>query len=68
MTQAQHAVLAFLSTGNVILDTCLHFLPLLAFYLYCIVLRYSVGEWISDASPIGQLWNDEEERQNKLNM
>lgn len=61
-------VLAFLSTGNAILDTCLHFLPLLAFYFYCFVLRFSVSEWVGDDNPVDQLWNDEEDRQNKLNL
>ncbi len=40
--------LAFVSTGNIVLDTGLHLLPLLTFYLYCYVLRFSTSEWISD--------------------
>jgi hypothetical protein len=57
---------AFLSTGSVIIDTGLHFLPLLTFYFYCYLLRFSVGEWISDASPIDELWTEEENTQNRL--
>ncbi|HEY9166744.1 MAG TPA: hypothetical protein VIS48_11340 [Candidatus Kryptonia bacterium] len=57
-------VLAFLSTGNVILDTGLHYLPLLMFYAYCFVLRLAVGEWISDASAVGELWTVHRDDQN----
>lgn len=60
--------LAFLSTGNPGMDTALHFLPLLTFYLYCFILHYTVDEWISDASPTGELEIDEENRQNKLDQ
>lgn len=52
------------STGSYPFDTLLHFLPLLAFYFYCYVLRFAVGEWIRDASPTGELWADEMEKQN----
>lgn len=48
-------VLAFVPTGSGMFNTMLHFLPLLAFYFYCYVLRFSVGEWISDASPMGEI-------------
>lgn len=59
---------AFLSTGNIVLDTGLHLLPLLTFYLYCYLLRFSVGEWISDLSSIDQLWIDERNRQDGINQ
>lgn len=42
-------VLAFINTGNDVVDTGLHFLPLLTFYFYCLILRYSVDDWVSDA-------------------
>jgi hypothetical protein len=57
---------AFLETGNVVLDTCLHFFPLLMFYLYCYLLRFSVREWISSVSSIDQLWIDERNRQDGI--
>ncbi len=59
---------AFLSTGNIVLNAILHFLPLLTFYLYCYLLRFSVGEWISDLSSIDQLWIDERIRQDGINQ
>ncbi len=58
-------VLAFMSTGNVILDTGLHFLPLLAFYAYCFLLRVAVDDWISEASPVTRLWVQEQEKGDK---
>jgi hypothetical protein len=57
---------AFLSTGNFVLNVMMHFLPLLAFYLYCFLLRFSVDDWISDTSETHQLWTEEEDRQSKL--
>ena len=54
------------STGNPLFDIGLRYLPLVMFYLYCVLLRYSVADWMSDESPIGVLEIEEEERQNKL--
>lgn len=42
--------MAFVSTGSEPFDAFLDFMPLLAFYFYCYLLRFSVREWISDAS------------------
>lgn len=61
-------VLAFLSTGNFVLDTGLHFLPLLTFYVYCFLLRLAVDDWISDVSYVDQLWTEEQNKQNKLDL
>lgn len=57
---------AFLSTSSIIIDTGLHFLPLLTFYFYCYLLRFSVGEWISDASPLVDTWTDDDNRENSI--
>ena len=57
---------AFLHTGNSLLDTALPFFPLATFYLYCVILRYSVADWISDASPIGEQQVEYEDKQNVL--
>lgn len=42
--------LAFVSTGSPIFDAVLDFMPLLAYFFYCYLLRFSVREWISDAN------------------
>ncbi len=60
--------LAFLSTGNFVLDTGLHFLPLLTFYLYCFLLRLAVDDWISDVSVVDQLWTDEKNKQDNFDQ
>lgn len=41
--------LTFIHTGSQMFDAFLDFMPLLAFYFYCYLLRFSVREWISDA-------------------
>lgn len=53
---------ASLHTDNLLFDAALPFLPLAAFYLYCVILRYTVVGWISDASPIGALKVEYEDR------
>ena len=57
---------AFLPTGSDTFDAVLRFLPLLAFYFYCYMLRFSVGDWLSDASPLGEIEVDERERQDHM--
>lgn len=58
--------LAFVPTGSDMFSTMLPFLPLLAFYFYCYALRFSVGEWTSDASPMGEIEIDAKDRENKI--
>jgi hypothetical protein len=58
--------LTFVSTGNSSFDFALLCLPLATFYLYCVILRYTVADWISDESPIGQLEVEEMDRLNNL--
>lgn len=60
------AGLAFLRTGNLVLDTGLHFLPLLTFYLYCFLLRLAADDWISEVSYVDQLWTDEKNKQDNF--
>jgi len=38
------------------------FLPLGMFYLYCVMLRWTVAEWISDESPDGEAEVEAEDR------
>lgn len=58
-------VLAFIPTGSRFFGIFLDFMPLLAFYFYCYLLRFSVGEWISDASQAAEEWVTEEEKQDE---
>jgi hypothetical protein len=51
--------LLFVPTESTVLKTILLFLPLLSFYFYCYILRFSVGEWLSEASPRDQRWLDD---------
>ncbi len=48
-------ILAFVPTGSIVLNTALHFLPLITFYLYCYVLRFSTSEWITDEGFVDEL-------------
>ena len=59
-------MLAFVPTRSDMFSTILRFLPLLAFYFYCQVLRFSVGEWLSDASPIGDIEVDARDREDQM--
>ena len=59
-------MLAFVPTGSDMFSTMLRFLPLLAFYFHCYALRFSVGEWISDESPMGDIEVDARDRENKM--
>lgn len=52
--------LTFISTGSELLDQILDFAPLLAYLFYCYLLRFSVREWISDATMAGGLWMNRE--------
>ncbi len=57
---------AFIHTGNHSFDVALHFFPLLMFYFYCYILRYSAGEWVSNESIVGEKWVDANDRNNRL--
>lgn len=59
-------VLAFVPTGSDIFNAMLRFLPLLTFYFYCYMLRFSVGEWISDASPMGEIEVGARDREDRM--
>lgn len=56
----------FYSTGDLVYDSVLHYSPLGTFYTFCVVLRYSVANWISDNSLAGELEVEEEDKNNNL--
>lgn len=56
------AAMTFISTGSLLFDRILDFVPFLTYFFYCYLLRLSVREWISDATVSGGLWMNEEER------
>jgi hypothetical protein len=61
-------ILSFMTTGSSLLDAALLFSPLITFYVYCLLLRYAVVDWISDGSPIGDLELKEADRQSGLEL
>ena len=56
--------LLFLPTNVYMVRIILLYQPLLAFYFYCFVLRYSVADWISDATVEGETWVEAEDKAN----
>jgi hypothetical protein len=58
--------LTFIQVDNSIFQFALLCLPLATFYTYCVILRYTVSEWITDESPIGLLEVEETDRQNQI--
>ncbi len=62
--------LEFVHVSDVVASTVLRFLPLLTFYFFCFVLRFSVADWISDAdmNPADQMWTQEEDKQNNFDQ
>ncbi len=60
--------IAFIHSGNHSFDVALHFFPLLMFYIYCYILRFSAGEWVSDASVAGEARVNQEERRNPSDL
>lgn len=65
------AIIVGIPTGLMFVPTHVHLVrvfllyqPLLAFYFYCFVLRYSVADWISDATPEGETWVEAEDKAN----
>jgi len=59
-------VFVFINTGIEVLNTFLRFMPPLAFYFYCFLLRLSVNEWLSDASPSREMTIMHHEDHNRL--
>jgi hypothetical protein len=58
--------LTFINTGYAVYDFALLCLPLATFYTYCVILRYTVADWISDESLAGELEVEETDRQNEI--
>ncbi|HUI31295.1 MAG TPA: hypothetical protein VLX91_13885 [Candidatus Acidoferrales bacterium] len=57
--------LTFVPTQSSLIHVFLLYQPLLAFYFYCFVLRYSVADWISDAVPEGETWVETKDKINE---
>lgn len=53
--------LTFIHTGSHPFDVFLDFMPLLAYYFYCYLLRFSVREWISDADMASEILTSRDE-------
>lgn len=57
------AVLAFvIPASGLVAAAVLHLFPLLTFYFYCYALRFSVGEWVGDASVADEAWINAQDR------
>lgn len=58
-------VLTFIPVSLSMVHTTFLFLPLVMFYLYCVLLRWAVADWISDSSVEGEAEVEAEDAQER---